>query len=48
MGLDPTLQPSVTATYYEAGHMMYIDTRELARLKADAAAFVRGALPGHR
>jgi carboxypeptidase C (cathepsin A) len=48
MGLDPSLQPSVTATYYEAGHMMYIDTRELARLKADAAAFVRGALPGRR
>lgn len=48
MGLDPTLQPNVTATYYEAGHMMYIDTRELARLKADAAAFVRGALPGRR
>lgn len=48
MGLDPSLQPSVTATYYEAGHMMYIDTRELARLKADAAAFVRGALPARR
>jgi len=48
MGLDPTLQPSVTATYYEAGHMMYIDTRELARLKTDAAAFVRNSLPGRR
>jgi carboxypeptidase C (cathepsin A) len=46
MGLDPSLQPSVTATFYEAGHMMYIDTRSLARLKADAAAFVHGALPG--
>src|SRR5215207_998138 len=45
MGLDPTLQPSITATYYEAGHMMYIDTRELARLKTDAAAFVRNSLP---
>jgi carboxypeptidase C (cathepsin A) len=48
MGLDPSLQPSVTTTYYEAGHMMYIDTRSLARLKLDAAAFVHGALPGRR
>ncbi len=48
MGLDPSLQPSVTATYYEAGHMMYIDTRELARLKSDAAAFVRNSLPARR
>ena len=48
MGLDPSLQPGVTTTYYEAGHMMYIDTRELARLKADAAAFVRNSLPGRR
>jgi carboxypeptidase C (cathepsin A) len=48
MGLDPALQPSVTTTYYEAGHMMYIDTRELARLKSDAAAFVRNSLPGRR
>ncbi|HEV7890973.1 MAG TPA: hypothetical protein VGP08_10050 [Pyrinomonadaceae bacterium] len=48
MGLDPSLQPSVTTTYYEAGHMMYIDTRELARLKTDAAAFVRNSLPTRR
>jgi carboxypeptidase C (cathepsin A) len=48
MGLDPSLQPGVTTTYYEAGHMMYIDTRELARLKADAAAFVRNSLTGRR
>lgn len=48
MGLDPSLQPSVTTTYYEAGHMMYIDTRELARLKTDAAAFVRNSLNGRR
>jgi len=28
--------------------MMYIDTRELARLKTDAAAFVRNSLPARR
>jgi carboxypeptidase C (cathepsin A) len=48
MGLDPALQGSVTTTYYEAGHMMYIDSRSLARLKQDAEAFVRGALANRR
>jgi carboxypeptidase C (cathepsin A) len=48
MGLDPSLQGNVTTTYYEAGHMMYIDTRELARLKSDAAAFVHNSLPARR
>jgi carboxypeptidase C (cathepsin A) len=48
MGLDPSLHGSVTTTYYEAGHMMYIDARELARLKTDAASFVRNSLPSRR
>ena len=43
MGLDPSLQGNVTATYYEAGHMMYIDARSLAQLKRDAASFVQAA-----
>jgi carboxypeptidase C (cathepsin A) len=48
MGLDPSLQGSVTTTYYEAGHMMYIDSRSLAQLKRDAEAFVQGALANRR
>ncbi len=48
MGLDPALQGNVTTTYYEAGHMMYIDSRSLARLKQDAESFVRGALTNRR
>jgi carboxypeptidase C (cathepsin A) len=43
MGLDPSLRPSVTKRYYEAGHMMYIDRRSLAELKRDVAAFVQSA-----
>jgi carboxypeptidase C (cathepsin A) len=43
MGLDPSLRASVTSTFYEAGHMMYIDQTSLAQLKRDAAAFVQSA-----
>ncbi|MET0623846.1 MAG: peptidase S10 [Pyrinomonadaceae bacterium] len=43
MGLDPTLRANVTTTFYEAGHMMYIDQTSLAQLKRDAAAFVQNA-----
>jgi len=43
MGLDPSLQNNVTLSYYEAGHMMYIDKNSLAQLKRNAANFVQGA-----
>jgi len=43
MALDPSLRPNVTTTFYEAGHMMYIDQTSLAQLKRDAAAFVQNA-----
>jgi len=43
MGVDPSLQGNVTTTFYEAGHMMYIDQTSLAQLKRDAAAFVQNA-----
>ncbi len=44
MYLDPSLKPNVKSAYYEAGHMMYIDVKSLARLKQDVTAFVQGAL----
>jgi carboxypeptidase C (cathepsin A) len=44
LGLDPTLKDSVSTRYYEAGHMMYIHTAELARLRRDVGAFVESAL----
>ncbi len=44
LGLDPSLKANVGTAYYEAGHMMYIHKGELARLRADVGAFVKGAL----
>jgi carboxypeptidase C (cathepsin A) len=44
MNLDPSLRKNITEAYYEAGHMMYIDLRELAKLKKDVQAFVADAL----
>jgi carboxypeptidase C (cathepsin A) len=44
LGLDSSLKGSISTSYYEAGHMMYIDTRELARLRKDVGAFVEAAL----
>jgi carboxypeptidase C (cathepsin A) len=45
LGLDPSLKGSVGTGYYEAGHMMYIHTAELARLRKDVQAFVESSLP---
>jgi carboxypeptidase C (cathepsin A) len=44
LGLDPAQRARITTSQYEAGHMMYISTRELARLKADVAGFLQAAL----
>jgi carboxypeptidase C (cathepsin A) len=44
LGLDPSLRSNVSTAEYEAGHMMYIDTDELAKLKRDVSAFVKAAL----
>ena len=42
MGLDPALRDNVTIAEYDAGHMMYLHEPSLAKLKADAAAFIAG------
>jgi carboxypeptidase C (cathepsin A) len=44
MNLDPTLRRNISFEYYEAGHMMYIDVRQLKKLHDDAAAFIARAL----
>jgi carboxypeptidase C (cathepsin A) len=44
MGLDPAVRGNVSTGRYEAGHMMYIDIRELAKLRRDGEAFVKAAL----
>jgi carboxypeptidase C (cathepsin A) len=46
MGLDPSQRANVRTREYEAGHMMYIDEAELAKLKKDVAAFITMALGG--
>jgi carboxypeptidase C (cathepsin A) len=44
LGLDESQKGRISTSQYEAGHMMYISTRELARLKGDVAKFLQGAL----
>lgn len=44
MNLEAGQRGNIRLEYYEAGHMMYIDTRMLAKLKQDAAAFIKSAL----
>jgi len=44
MNLDPSLRRNINFEYYEAGHMMYIDTKSLAKLKRDATAFIHNAV----
>ena len=40
MGLDPALHKNVALGYYDAGHMMYIQAKSLAKLKTDVSAFL--------
>jgi carboxypeptidase C (cathepsin A) len=44
MGLDPTLRGNIATGEYEAGHMMYVHTESLAKLKADVSRFIGEAL----
>jgi len=46
LNLDPSLRRNISFTYYEAGHMMYIETRSLKKLRDDAAAFINSAYKG--
>ena len=44
MGLDPSLRGNIRTGEYEAGHMVYIDTKSLEKLKREVAAFLESAL----
>jgi carboxypeptidase C (cathepsin A) len=44
MGLDPAVRGNISLTYYEAGHMMYIHTESLKKLKADYSTWVAATL----
>ena len=40
ISLDPMLLRNISTGYYEAGHMMYIDEKQLAKLRADIGKFI--------
>jgi len=44
MGLDPSLRRNIETGEYMAGHMVYLDTSQLEKLKRDVSAFITGAL----
>ncbi len=44
MNLEPELRKNISVSYYEAGHMMYIEKTSLKKLKDDAARFMQQAL----
>jgi carboxypeptidase C (cathepsin A) len=44
MGLPPKLRANVSMGYYEAGHMMYVNTPSRVALKKDLAGFIHAAL----
>lgn len=44
LNLDPAIRRNISFSYYEAGHMMYIEKNSLKKLKDDATAFIRSAV----
>lgn len=42
LALDPTLRDNISTSYYEAGHMMYIDEKCLQKFQQDVAKFLKG------
>ncbi len=40
ISLDPMLLRNISTGYYEAGHMMYIDEKQLAKMRADIGKFM--------
>jgi carboxypeptidase C (cathepsin A) len=45
MGLHHEMHSRITWDFYEAGHMLYIDSGQHAKLKRDFTEFLSGALP---
>ncbi|MBN2472456.1 MAG: peptidase S10 [Anaerolineae bacterium] len=44
MNIDPALRANVQAAEYEAGHMLYLDLKSLAKLRTDVQGFMAAAL----
>ena len=45
MGLHPEMRQNIAWKYYEAGHMLYIDSDSHTKLKHDFAEFVTNSMP---
>jgi carboxypeptidase C (cathepsin A) len=45
MGLSPEMHKNITWDFYQAGHMLYIDSDAHAKLKHDIGEFISGAMP---
>jgi carboxypeptidase C (cathepsin A) len=43
ISIDPSLLRNISTGHYEAGHMMYIDEKSLARMRADIGKFIEDA-----
>jgi carboxypeptidase C (cathepsin A) len=44
LGLEPAQRARISLSYYEAGHMIYIDDAARAKLRGDVRTFIDGAL----
>jgi len=44
MGLHPEMHKNVIWNYYQAGHMLYIDSDSSVKLKHDISEFISGAV----
>jgi carboxypeptidase C (cathepsin A) len=44
LNLQPVIEKNISTGMYDAGHMMYIKSEDLAKLKRDAAQFMQSAL----
>ncbi|HML17355.1 MAG TPA: hypothetical protein VK419_10030 [Bryobacteraceae bacterium] len=45
MGLGPEMHKQITWDFYQAGHMLYIDSDSHTKLKHDVGEFMSGAIP---
>src|SRR5215468_9404222 len=44
MNLEPSVRKNISFSYYEAGHMMYIEKKSREKLHKDVSAFINGAI----
>jgi carboxypeptidase C (cathepsin A) len=43
MGLEPAVRKNISFSYYEAGHMMYIDKKAREKLHKDVDGFINAS-----